>query len=420
MPRTLNFADGFVTETQPTGGAFTPSNLTLPQYANDAAYEAAKGAAAVTGDLYARTDGQVRVYVDSSWRSVSADTLTETLTNKTISLGIGNIDTTGQVATKSLVTDGVGGVTFGDVGYYTDGLDNACIAASVASNTLTIELKTRDGSTNPSADNYSRIAFRSQTLTSGRNNVRTVSSSLSMTVSNGSTLGNISGQLWPVYVYAIDNAGTPELAVSSAWYPDNYLVTTVAEGGAGAADSPTVMYSTTARTNVGVAMLGYILITNAGTWTSAPTQVRSGKMSDYHSNWQTGNGVMTNVSANHEQRWRRVGDTMEIHMGTDIGGTVSAELYFNLPGSWVTDTAKMAFPTFNLAETAILGYAKAYDVSTGNTYIGLIQPGSTTSIFRIRGANGGAFYWDTTTPFVWTSGDGISLKMAVPISGWTA
>ena len=56
------------------------------------------------------------------------------------------------------------------------------------------------------------------------------------------------------------------------------MVSTTAEGGAGAADSATVMYSTTARTNVPFRLVGYLLNTQttAGTWASAGTKLQVG------------------------------------------------------------------------------------------------------------------------------------------------
>ena len=153
-------------------------------------------------------------------------------------------------------------------------LSNLAIGASVAGNALTVALKTKAG-TDPSGSDIVKIGFRSSTLTSGIYNQRTVSSSLSMTVSSGSTLGHSNGNLRYIYVYAIDNAGTVELAVSSALFSDGHLVSTTAEGGAGAADSGRVMYSTTARTNVPCRLIGRISSTQAtaGTWASAPSEI---------------------------------------------------------------------------------------------------------------------------------------------------
>ena len=76
------------------------------------------------------------------------------------------------------------------------------------------------------------------------------------------------------------NSGTPELAIINTWdgsnvysiYPTDSISTT-AEGGAGAADSAHVWYSTTARSSQPIHILGYVEITEAtaGTWATSPS-----------------------------------------------------------------------------------------------------------------------------------------------------
>lgn len=142
------------------------------------------------------------------------------------------------------------------------------ITASVAANALTVTL-------NPCS-----LDFRSSTLTSGTVNTRTVSTAISMTVSSGSTLGTVSAQQSRIIVLAIDNAGTVELAVvnisGGVNLTETGVISTTAEGGAGAADSATVVYSTTARTNVAYRVVGYVESTQAtaGTWATAPSTIQ--------------------------------------------------------------------------------------------------------------------------------------------------
>lgn len=82
-----------------------------------------------------------------------------------------------------------------------------------------------------------------------------------------------------IYVWAINNAGTIEMALSRTadLYPEGNLVTTVAEGGAGAADSNGLMYSATQRTGVPLRCLGYVEIYTGvvlGEWDNAPSKVQ--------------------------------------------------------------------------------------------------------------------------------------------------
>jgi hypothetical protein len=163
------------------------------------------------------------------------------------------------------------------------------ITASVAANALTVTL-------NPTA-----LSFRSPTLTSGTVVTRTIGSAISMTVSSGSTLGTVSAQQSRIVVLAIDNAGTVELAVvnisGGTDLTETGVISTTAEGGAGAADSATVVYSTTARTSVAYRVVGYVESTQAtaGTWATAPSTIQGyggqalSAMSSlgYSQTWQT-------------------------------------------------------------------------------------------------------------------------------------
>lgn len=142
------------------------------------------------------------------------------------------------------------------------------ISASVAGNALTVTL------------NPTTLDFRSSTLGSGTVNTRTVSSAITMTVSSGSTLGTINNTASRIVVLAIDNSGTVELAVVNIsggnQLDETNLISTTAEGGAGAADSKNVIYSTTARSSVPYRVVGFVdsTQTTAGTWATAPSTIQ--------------------------------------------------------------------------------------------------------------------------------------------------
>jgi len=154
-------------------------------------------------------------------------------------------------------------------------IENLGITTSVGSNALTINITQGSGATPSTGAAAVKVAFRSTPVTSGLYNIRSITSSLSFTVSSGSTLGHLSGSEHDIYVYLLDNSGTVELAVSQILFDDAGLVTTVAEGGAGAADTNNVMYSATARTNVPFRLVGKMISvqTTAGTWATVPSQV---------------------------------------------------------------------------------------------------------------------------------------------------
>lgn len=188
------------------------------------------------------------------------------------------VGTDGQVLTSdSSQTNGIRWATAATAPDSSYEVSNLTLLCSVASNALTIAVKTKAG-TDASGGDPIKIGTRSSTLTSGVYNQRTISSALSFVVSSGSTLGHSSANSHNIWVYLIDNAGTLELAVSQTLFPETELITTTAEGGAGAADSNRVVYSSVARTNVPFRVIGKLTSTQttAGTWAVVPTAVSVG------------------------------------------------------------------------------------------------------------------------------------------------
>jgi len=165
-------------------------------------------------------------------------------------------------------------------------INNLAITTSVAASALTVSLKTKAGN-DPSTSEPIQISFRSSTASSGTYTTRSVTAATSIVVSSGSTLGTISAVATDLYVYALDNAGTIELGISSTLFPDNSIRSSTAEGGAGAADSSGIIYSTTARTNVPVRLIGIVNITEltAGTWVSNATTITSNPVGYLASNY---------------------------------------------------------------------------------------------------------------------------------------
>jgi hypothetical protein len=177
------------------------------------------------------------------------------------------------------------------------------IGASVAANALTI-----------SASSLS-LEFRSATLGSGA--VSFVEGTpANLVISSGSTLGTISGQVSRIAVLAINNSGTIELAaVNIAGGNDlteTGLISTTAEGGAGAADSANTIYSTTARTSVAYRVIGYIESTQAtaGTWVTAPSTIQG----------MGGQALTAMSSTGYGQSWQAV---------TGVGGRASGVTMYN-------------------------------------------------------------------------------------------
>lgn len=125
-----------------------------------------------------------------------------------------------------------------------------------------------------------RISFRAGTQTSGGYAIAVATNNVAFSASVGSTFGFGAGEAGRLYLYAINaNPGAAnsviELAVAKkAIFDESLLQSTTAEGGAGAADSDLVLYSTTARSNVPVRCIGLMEIQSgspAGNWANAPT-----------------------------------------------------------------------------------------------------------------------------------------------------
>lgn len=164
------------------------------------------------------------------------------------------------------------------------------VGATVSANALTVTL------------NPCTVDFRSGTLNNGAASRVRIPSTLSLTVSSNSTLGTIANVKARLAVIAINNAGTAELAIVNLAGGNNLdettLISTTAEGGAGAADSDDVIYSTTARSNVPFRVVGFIDITEAtaGTWATDPTTVQGAG----------GNAITSMQSLGYGQTWQNV------------------------------------------------------------------------------------------------------------------
>ena len=230
------------------------------------------------------------------------------------------------------------------------------LGASVASNALTVSI--------PACS----IDFRSATLGSGAVNTRSVTSILTMTVSSGSTLGTVSGQASRIAVLAIDNAGTVELAVvnlaGGVNLDESALISTTAEGGAGAADSAGVIYSTTARTNVPFRVMGYVesTQTTAGTWAAAPSRIQGAG----------GNSMTALDSLGYGQTWQSVTRAN----GTTYYNTTGRPIVFSVTAVGVT--AANNYPAITVGGV-LAAQGSAVAATNNSSCSAIIPPGAAYS-----------------------------------------
>lgn len=265
---------------------------------------------------------------------------------------------------------------------------NLTVACSVATNALTIALKTEAG-TDATTTDFATIGFRSATLTSGAYVHRTLTAAKSTTISSGSTAGHTSATEWPLYVYAIDaEAISPGAGIEVAWstspVDERYLQTTTAEGGAGAADSSTVLYATTARVSVPVRLIAVLLSTQttAGTWAAIPTA----------------NSAPTQPSVGAIAQIRPVGTTAPVQgvaQSTSSGSFTTASASFvDVTNLSVTLTTRgrpvfVAIVHDGSASNALVGVDENSGV-TANERIAIVRASTTISLFTLlaSGATG--------------------------------
>lgn len=157
---------------------------------------------------------------------------------------------------------------------FSGGIHNVGASAAVAANALTITVTTAGGAT-PTATNRISVLFRSSTLTSGVSSLVDLTATLALTISSGSTLNQLAGIESIQYWYFINSAGTIKLGVCRMPLDESLLHTSVAEGGAGGADSSSVLYSDAVYSSRAIRLFLKVTNTQAtpGTWITAPSNV---------------------------------------------------------------------------------------------------------------------------------------------------
>lgn len=224
------------------------------------------------------TTGTTRTYtwIDANGTILSTDTPTTTKgdilahSTKLVRVAIG---TDGQVLTAdSASTPGLKWATPATAPDQSYEISNVAIANSVGASALTIDLKDKSGS-DPSAGSPCKIGFRSATAATGTYVQRSVTSAVTITVPSTATMGWGSATTNYLYVYAIDNAGTVELAVSGKIFDDGSILSTTVLNTS--SDSSSVIYSTTARTGVAIRLIARLkfTLTTAGTWDEVADEI---------------------------------------------------------------------------------------------------------------------------------------------------
>lgn len=220
--------------------------------------------------------------------------------------------------------------------------------------------------------NPTTLDFRHNTIASGTVITRTIITAVSLVISSGSTLGFVNGVQGKIAVLAIIAAGTTgviELAAMNIAGGTNLdesgLISTTAEGGAGAADSATVIYSTTARTNVPYRVVGWIQSTQAtaGTWATAPSTIQGAG----------GNSLASLTGLGNGQTWQDL--TASRALGTTYYNTTGRAIMVNVRGTSPTAGAGVII---TVGGVAIVGNNQA-DANYGVAHNIIVPPGASYS-----------------------------------------
>jgi hypothetical protein len=175
----------------------------------------------------------------------------------------------------------------------------------------------------------------------------------------------------------MNNAGTIELAAVNIsggnQLDETNLISTTAEGGAGAADSANVIYSTTARTSLAYRVIGYIESTQAtaGTWATAPSTIQG----------QGGQALNAMSSLGYGQTWQVV-----------TGSRASATTYYNTTGKpiavFVTATSTTGPAQLWTVNGVSLGTLMTVASASGTWNCSLIIPVGQSYLVTITGTLG--------------------------------
>lgn len=152
------------------------------------------------------------------------------------------------------------------------------LTASVNASAMTVQLRDQIGNY-PSKLVPTQIPIRNVTATVGSYASRILTTMPEITVGSASTLGHGNSRSCPIFAYLFDSGSSYDLGVTSAWkFGPGDLITSLAIGSTGTADSGTAMYTTAALTSKPAVLLGHLIApqTSAGVWTAAPTTISVG------------------------------------------------------------------------------------------------------------------------------------------------
>lgn len=301
-----------------------------------------------------------------------------------------------------------------------DQIVNCSFTATVGANALTVALKDAAGS-DPSATSPCMVGFRNATLTTGTYSLVSATAATSVVAADTKTLGCTATVACTIAVYLINNAGTIEIGLINGAVLDEAIVNTSTAISAGTALQ--TLYSTTARANVAVRLIGRFVITIAASnhWSNAATSLSNTPLPPVVSDWfactPTGTWI-TNTT--YTAFCKRIGDTLFMNGKVTLAGAPTAgALTITLPNSYNIDTAKINVITL----VSPIGWAKIVDQNTNNYRGDPIWVAATTFTIRYDTLNVTTIVTNTTVtdtaPITFGNLDWIEYHIELPIVGWT-
>jgi hypothetical protein len=167
---------------------------------------------------------------------------------------------------------------------YQSGMVNGTIVETHGSSAATFAVKTL-AAVDPSSSDPVLFVFRDATAAIGDYVVRSVTSALSLTLSNGSKLGTANSTAFKIWLAAFDNGGTVQIAAMNCVSATDVfalgqfpIASANNEGGAGAANSAQVFYSSSTVASKPYLPIAYAAyesgLATAGAWSASPTRLQ--------------------------------------------------------------------------------------------------------------------------------------------------
>lgn len=242
---------------------------------------------------------------------------------------------------------------------------NIGLTASVSANALSVALKGKNGN-DPSNTNVVSVAFRNATATTGRYAALNIVAAMSITAPSGASLGSVGGgRAQYVWVYLLNDAGTPDLCLSSGTVFFDETLNSSTQISAGST-SAAILYCAASHSGAKpTRLIGRLLSaqTTAGVWSSATTETSLMPIPKYNASvdWIDGSTITITATSvdptkgttsTDKVRYKRDGKDIianyaYVQSGTGAAGT--GDYLYRLPASFVADT------TFITAYSTVLG-----------------------------------------------------------------